>query len=323
MATVRPFAVNLGSPVSGTTQVGNLAVGTPSAGFLATGLVWFNGPDEDLGHIIGYYSGGQPTFWRSSDKTDVSFLNLFNAEANRFGTSPVATAAEAKTWLNANGYWSSYGQIATDGLTLKLDAADSSSYPGTGTTWYDLISPQQNITLIGSPTYTSGKPSYFTFDGSTQRGSGSSGTGVLPQTSYTKSVWFYLNGVADNNLVSSDTGGHFIYFAGGSKLYSGHANWGNYQAYPSVTSFNLNTWYYVALTFNTTDGMSLYINGNLDSTYTANKSAHSGDGSVNLAAFSTGNLLNGRIGKVYCYNRSLSADEVVQNYEADRAHFNL
>jgi len=211
--------------------------------------------------------------------------------------------------------------IVFDNLTLRLDAGNSTSYPGSGTTWTDIAGTAQNITLVNSPTYTSGTPAYFTFNGSNQRGSGTGA--VLSSTSYTKSVWFYLNALADNNLVSSDIGGHFMYFAGGSKLYSGHANWGNYQAYPSTANFSLSTWYNTTLTFNTTDGMVLYINGVQDSTYTANKTAHGGDSSTNIASFGAGNLLNGRISKVYCYNRSLTAAEVLQNYNFDKSQFGL
>ena len=107
--------------------------------------------------------------------------------------------------------------IVTDGLTLKLDASDTLSYNGSGTTWYDLAGTQQNITLVGSPTYTSSSPSYFTFDGSTQRGSGTSA--VLSSTSYTKSIWFYVNSYQDNNLISSATGGHFMYMMLMTKLH--------------------------------------------------------------------------------------------------------
>jgi len=177
--------------------------------------------------------------------------------------------------------------IVTDGLTLQLDAGNSTSYNGSGTTWYDLAGTQQNITLVNSPTYTSGNPSYFTFNGSNQRGSGSGA--VLTTTTYTKSVWFYLNSYADNNLVSSDTGGHFMYMAGGTKIYCGHSNWGNYQSYPSTATISLSTWYNVTLTFNTTDGMVLYINGVQDSTYTTDKTAHNGDSSTNIASFGSGN----------------------------------
>ena len=211
--------------------------------------------------------------------------------------------------------------IVSSGLTLQLDTGNPSSYSGSGTTWTDLAGTQQNIALVNSPTYTSGTPAYFTFNGSSQYGTGSAA--VLTTTSYTKSVWFYLNGYNDNNLVSSATGGHFIFMNGTNKLYSGHANWGSYTVYPSTANISLSTWYNATLTFNTTDGMVLYLNGSQDSTYTANKTAHGGNSSTNIATFGGGNLLNGRIAKVYCYNRSLTSAEVLQNYNVDKSQFGL
>jgi hypothetical protein len=61
MSTTRPFAYNPGSPISGTIQVGDLAVGYPTSGF--TGMEWWNGPDEDLGYVIAQSVSGdtQPT----------------------------------------------------------------------------------------------------------------------------------------------------------------------------------------------------------------------------------------------------------------------
>ena len=212
--------------------------------------------------------------------------------------------------------------LVTDGLVLRLDAADTSSYGGSGTTWTDIAGTAQNITFTGSPTYTSAAPSYFTFNGTSQYGLGSGA--VLPTTTYTKSVWVYLNGYQDNNIVSGD--GHFMYMGVGGtdhKIYCGHSNWGNYIAYPSTNTVNLNTWYNITLTFNTTDGMKLYINGILDSTYTAQKTAHPGTGTINVATFAGGNLLNGRISKVYCYNRSITADEVLQNFNLDKSQYGL
>jgi hypothetical protein len=63
MATARPFAYNTGAGITGTDQVGSLAVGTPTDGFAATGLEWWNGPDEDLGYVIAQSvpSDTQPT----------------------------------------------------------------------------------------------------------------------------------------------------------------------------------------------------------------------------------------------------------------------
>jgi hypothetical protein len=212
--------------------------------------------------------------------------------------------------------------IVLSGLTLSLNPNDGSSYNGSGTTWYDISGNTADITLVNSPTYTSGTPSYFTFNGTNQRGTGTK-TNVVPSTAYTKVIWTYLNGYNDNNLVSSDTGGHFMYMASSNKIYSGHANWGNYAAYPSNASLSLSTWYNIALTFSTTNGMTLYINGALDSTYTANKAAHGGNGSTNIAAFGAGNFLNGRIGEVLCYNKELSGIEVAQNYNYTKTKYGL
>jgi len=203
-------------------------------------------------------------------------------------------------------------------LTMYLNANDSASYPGTGATWYDISGFGADIALNNSPTFTASSPAYFTFNGSNQYGLGST-NGVLDNTQYTKSVWFYLNAYADNNLSSSAPGGHFMYMATTNKIYSGHTDWPNYSAFPSAFSFSLNTWYYVALTFDTTAGMSLYVNGVLDSTYTANKSAFTGNGSTNVATFGGGNLLNGRISQAFFYNKRLSATEVLQNYNSTKA----
>lgn len=57
----RPFAFNSGSPISGTEQIGYLAVGTPTIGFSGSGVKFFNGPSEDTSYIIAKTSSAQPT----------------------------------------------------------------------------------------------------------------------------------------------------------------------------------------------------------------------------------------------------------------------
>ncbi len=214
--------------------------------------------------------------------------------------------------------------LVTTNLVLNLDPDDATSYSGSGTTWTDIAGTAQNITLVGSPTYTSGTPSYFTFNGTSQYGSGAS-TGVISSTAYTKSAWFYLNGYQDNNIFSGD--GHFIYMGPQAsidkKIYCGHSDWALFTAFPSTATINLSTWYNVTLTFSTTNGMSLYINGALDSTYTAQKTAHPGTGTASIAAYVTGNLLKGRVGKVLAYNAELSATQVLQNFNATKATYGL
>lgn len=218
-------------------------------------------------------------------------------------------------------------------LTMWLNANDLMSYPGTGSTWFDVSdkviypSPTANITLVGSPDFENlggGTPAYFDFNGSSQYGLGT--VSVLDNTQYTKSLWMWLDAYADNNFSSSAAGGHFMYMGPGGatqKVYCGHTNWPDYTVFPSTTTFSLNTWYYIAVTFDTTNGMAFYVNGVLDATYTANKSAFVGDGSTNIATFSGGNLLNGRLSQTFFYDTALTGAQILQNFNATKATYGL
>jgi len=219
--------------------------------------------------------------------------------------------------------------IPTSGLLLHLDASNNVSYPGSGTTWYDLAdSPvANNATLVNAPTYSTINGGYFNFSKLSSQSATVSGTDVVPSAAYTKAAWFNLTDtVSDNNIVSSEAGGHFMFFAGTTKLYCGHANWTSGQAYtqyPSTTNFSAGNWYLVVLTYTTTDGMSLYVNGVLDSTYTANKTAHVGNGSTNIGRFNVGNFINGKIAQVLTYNRAIVESEVQMLFNNTKARFGL
>lgn len=116
MAFARPFAYNTGSPIAGTEQVGNLAVGTPTSGF--TGMEWWNGPDEELGYVIAIpvSADTQPTpisgvtasvgFDRTPSFSDSEFVQLANLVSNQSYTG----ATQASSGLTSLGYWNSYGQ---------------------------------------------------------------------------------------------------------------------------------------------------------------------------------------------------------------------
>ena len=56
MATTTPLAYNTGSTIPGTTQIGDLAVGTTDQDYSTNpgGVTWWMGPDEDLGYVIGF-----------------------------------------------------------------------------------------------------------------------------------------------------------------------------------------------------------------------------------------------------------------------------
>ena len=58
--------------------------------------------------------------------------------------------------------------IVTDGLQFYIDAANPKSYPGSGTTWYDLSGNDFDAPSVGSPAYDSTTRS-FSFDGTDDR----------------------------------------------------------------------------------------------------------------------------------------------------------
>jgi hypothetical protein len=177
MPTSRPFAYNTGSTINGTEQIGDLAIGVDQERYDENwgGVKWWMGPDEDLGYVIcrPNDAGNQPNpvgipayvrFLRSEQKTEVSFVNLVNINFNQTFT----TGEECETYLTNNGYWTSYvfvtptptptptpsptPGIVNSGLVIQLDAHESASYPGSGTTVFDITSGF-NHTLIGA-TYT-------------------------------------------------------------------------------------------------------------------------------------------------------------------------
>lgn len=214
--------------------------------------------------------------------------------------------------------------VITSGLSMYLNAGDPLSYSGSGTTWIDLSGAGADQTLFNTPTYTAGPPAYFSFNGVNEYSVGSLPF-VIPPNTYTKIVWFQLNGVGDNNLVSSSAGGHFMFFAGTSTLYVGNANNPPYGpgGFGSVTTFSTGTWYCAAVVFSAPQ-IWIYVNGVEDAFDPTYGPAHSGDGSVNLACFGPGgNLLNGKIAEVYCYSRALTAAEILHNFNATRAAYGL
>jgi hypothetical protein len=265
---------------------------------------------------LGSYNNGEYAQWFNGKigitriyNTALSYsevLQNFNTNAETYGLEPYNP------------------QVVSDGLLLKLDANETSSYPGSGATWSDISGNGNNMILKNSPTYVSGAISYFDFNGTNQY---AQGTGVtVPTTAYTKSVWFWIDAYVVNNIVSGfdGTGGHFMYMGNTSKILVGHHQQPNFSAYQSTATISLNTWYNVTITFNTSQGFKIYINGQLDSSHNFTL-AHLGSGTTNLASYGdTGdNFMNGRISKVYTYNRPLTAAEVLQNFNADRGIFGI
>ena len=341
MATSRPFAYNTGSTITGTTQIGSLAVGTPSSGFTGNPK-WWNGPDEDLGYVIcrPNTNGNQPNpdnvpayirFSRSKLKTDQSFIDLVNSVFKQTFT----TTSECTSYLTTNGYWTSYVSLVTSGLILNYDISNSSSYPGSGTTITDLQA-NSNATTFNSPTYTSSGGAYLTFDGineyfTTNTALGSKLNPVNSSTIISIFVWVYPmdNGVIVQEIgqTTPNTNWHDsqIEMVSGTLRFS---VWSNNPGFASSISTPLNNWYYIGFTY---DGTNLrgYVNGSLAVTSgTISRSTPGSNLYYAIAHADNTNLGDGtfsnmRFGGMQVYNTALSTNDVLNNYNATKSRFGL
>jgi hypothetical protein len=169
MSTIiyRPFAYNTGSPVSGTTQVGQIAVGDINTQYSTDygGLQWWGGPDENIGYVIahtdptGGHNGepGTPAylgFWRNPGFTDADFLNLVNSIPPRIGLTPFTNTTDATTWLNNNGYWTSFNSITPTPTATQAAVTPTPSVTHTPTATPVSTTPTPSVTHTQTPTGT-------------------------------------------------------------------------------------------------------------------------------------------------------------------------
>jgi hypothetical protein len=141
---------NSGSTLTGTQQIGSLAVVTATTAnpsLSPNGVKFWMGPDESFGYVIGVpVSGGtQPTpvsgvnaslaFLQSTPQSEYNFIYLVNTQFNQnfgFGSA-------AKAYLNNTGNWTSYTNTNPYGNPSTLfDFSQTSFYANTGTTIADL-----------------------------------------------------------------------------------------------------------------------------------------------------------------------------------------
>jgi hypothetical protein len=338
MATARPFAYNTGAVITGTEQVGGLAVGTPTDGFASTGLQWWNGPDEDPGYVIAQSvpSNTQPTpvsgvsasvgFFRSDALTDGSFIGLADIIAGPSGGGPFASGTDAKTWLNNNGYWTSYSSVVTTGLKVYLDALNPASYSGSGTTWYDLSGNGNDVSMqnSGSITWSPGPTGYFSTgnNGWFSRTSASNvPTGNSP---YTLSAWVQLgsgwNGNGFMSIGPFGNGNEANAFRAGSTNQLLNYWWGNDLSVNTSVS-PTNGWFNAVAKYDGTT-RSIWVNGVLAGSDTpVGHNVTSSD--IQISKTAGNEYLQGNIAQALIYNVALSGSEILANFNASKSRFGL
>jgi hypothetical protein len=213
--------------------------------------------------------------------------------------------------------------IVSDGLVMYLDAANLRSYSGTGNTWYDISRLGYALVARNSPTFVSSSAgSYFTLNGSNQDFYLASFGPAF--TEITFNMWVWRNGtqnVYTGLAMSRGNASGFTYQSGGLG-YHWLNNAGTYTYSSGVDTTN-QTWSLATLVITATDA-KWYLNGVFQNTRTA---SHSSSTFSNLYIGSdsgTANrYYNGRISMVQLYNRALSQQEILQNFNATRFRYGI
>ena len=232
--------------------------------------------------------------------------------------------------------------VVTSGLIYYIDAGDTSSYSGSGTSMNNISGTAPGAsTLANGPTFTSnGVRSYFTFNGSTQTVYTSSMFSLVNSPvneNVTLEAWVRTS--ADNGVVASEQGNSPInsgWHDSQIEIVSGNLRVGVYTAAGLanllVGAVTRNQWQQYVMTFNATTGvLSGYINGSTTTSVSGVSRLSPMDGYApqlyyplmyqDGTSLGDGSSLAGDWSIFRVYNRALSAAEVLQNYNADQGRY--
>jgi hypothetical protein len=241
-------------------------------------------------------------------------------------------------------------KIVTGGLVLCLDAGHKKSYSGSGTTWTDASRNGHNATLNNSPTYDGLS---IIFDGTDQYTSQTSLPSVnVASDSYTMELWFKFITLPTSDIQTDDGNGGPIYgqsygsdyqlFAyaasdGKSHLGACYDDSRSNAAHKSTATISAGEWVQFvqignpsgdADPSNTNRGKyTYYINGVLDraTTLSSDSNGYSIPTTMHIAHDSryNTNYSNLAMSAIHRYNRELTAEEILQNFNAMRGRFGL
>ena len=259
------------------------------------------------------------------------------------------TDAEATSlYTSVQTYQTSLGRsvntpVYNNGLVLNLDAGNANSYPGTGTTWFDLASGN-NGTLLNGPTYDVNNGGSILFDGVNDYVDLGSNL-KLNDSDITYDFWFKLTDNSDVyreiiTIGSSNQSNSISLWKYRSGLNSGkvfaNINIVGFTQTMTISQLTgvdiLNTIVNYTAVFKKESGvykLYLYRNGVLDASTTSNVTSYNmnnwtnfesriGSGSSTYPELWKGNIYSGKV-----WSRALSATEILNNFNSTRGRFGL
>jgi hypothetical protein len=234
--------------------------------------------------------------------------------------------------------------IVKNGLVFYSDPANPKSYPATGLTGTDLTKNKNNVSYVSGVTFSSLNGGTMAFDGSNGSGVINNVLNVGPTSTFSVCTWAKWNTTATSggarrpavgistitNSFEFALGFPYTYSSSKLGIEVGKAGIASQIAY-SINSTPTGVWYHLAGVFMNGSG-NFYLNGVFQNTVTYSAT-------VNGSTPCTGNWLigtelyngttssntigpmNGNVGQVMAYNRIISANEILQNYNATKSRF--
>jgi hypothetical protein len=324
---------------------GNFYIGTGDVGKGPTSSTgYYNGITPPSGGYTIYLNKetGGPSIYTVSN--DTQLISLTNSIAGQSYTGVQQCfdyfyGQTDKVLVNQD-YPADYPYIVMDGLVLNLDAGITQSYPGSGTVWTDVngLGPKNNGTLTNGPTFSSDGGGSIVFDTADDYVPVSGMENYEYTDGITVSVWHYnggsirYRGVVTNGDFTGDRLGGFDLRYGRENYFGGENN-GTILRWRITTNegiiflgiyANINEWHNYVGTFNNTISKT-YKDGefwNSGSTTTSQLKTKTSSTTIGLSP-TTSEYLDGKLSNVQIYNRALSAQEVLQNYNAQKGRFGL
>ena len=211
-------------------------------------------------------------------------------------------------------------RIVTDGLVLALDAGNTKSYPGSGTTWNDLSGKGNNANISNygdTPTFSSSFGGTFDFSGNKRF------YVDVPQLNNTNSysvIWFGCDGAGDQySGVSRDVtwqyGNHLIGWQTGAI---------NTDSGRDTNTNSTGDEFMICHTNDTSSKtVNQYLNGIYYGQFSYISWASRERWTVGTRGDGNGHQYLGKIASIFLYNRVLTASEIQQNFNMLRGRFGI
>lgn len=331
---------NANSPHSGSNELLAIALGTTPS----TDGMLLNGYFDMHSYLSGTFTAGRQLYAVSaSSAADLGAVSNLKPTITGSYTRVIGYSTNTANVIYFNPEYEANSSAATgsvpaappsyvtDGLLVHLDAGDSDSYSGSGTTWYDLTDNSYDFTLAGSPTHDSVTGS-FDF----QSGKKATNTDTITSTLGAVESWFQLPGnnsagarsiAAGENrwiLIGNVTG------ATSNESVELHANSSPTMQYQNGHSFfdSTNNWNHVIVVVDGADN-KWYVNGNPTTpAFRLGDTTSTGpiwDGDANaVGAFYNGSYpLVGKLAIFRIYTGSFTAANVLTNYSGSASRFGI